>query len=1202
MLRTIASFEIKRLLKAPSTYIYFLILFVVSFFMGLFIGGAFKEIAVNMAGEKILANSPLVVDAFFTSINGWIGAIIVIAIIGNAVLKDFRYNTHNLIFTTPVSKFDYLFGRFAGAVSICLIVLTAPAFGLMSAYATPWVNADRIGTFMLEPYIHTYWHTIVPNAILQGAIFFSVSLISREIFIIWLSLILFWIGMGLSNSFFSSLQYETLAALLDPLGSQAKRAMTKYWSTYDKNHLIVPFSGLLLLNRLLWLAIAVVVFIIGYVQFKFTAAAGKISFKKPKLQEGTNKNTPPVTFNRSALPQAQRSFTTKAYLSILWGLSVNECKTLLRNTYFRIILLFGMLFLFLAAIQLGKVYETKTLPVTYTVLETLGGSFTLFIIILTIVFSGEIVWRAKEQRMDNILDALPVPNWVFYVSKISGLFFMQAILSALIMVCGMLVQLFNGYTQLEALHYVQSLFGIQLIDLWYLSILCVLVHTLVNNKFIGYFIVALFYIWNTFFAFLVLKHNLWVFSSDPGIVYSDMNGFGHGVGAFIVFKLYWGALAVFMAILTDTLWARGTEKSLKLRWQQHKKNVQLRIKVSLVIAFASFIAMGAYIYYNTNVLNEYLTSYQQELLQIKFEQQYRKYEWMPQPKIQNVRLQVDLYPSTRRLHAAGSYVLSNRTNKPIEKIFVNVTSEYKFKQFSFNKPCKVLDSNADMDIVIYGLNTPLAPNDSIELTFDFEVAPNGFKHSFSGLSEVLENGTFINNTNFLPSIGYNKGFELSDNQKRKKHNLTYRPTSNAINDSMAQHRNLFTQDADFINFEATVSTEPDQIAIAPGYLQKEWTENNRRYFHYKMDSKILNFYSFLSARYAVKKDSYQGINLEIYYHKGHEYNLNRMMQGMKDALSYYSGHFAPYQHKQVRIIEFPRYATFAQSFPNTIPFSEGIGFIADVDDSSDDVDYVYYVTAHEVAHQWFAHQIIGGDVEGSNVLSETLAQFGSITVLEGKYGSTKIRKFLKLEEDKYLTARSNESEKEKPLLLADAGQGYILYQKGGIVMHALANYLGQDTLNHAIGQLLQKYGYQSNPYPTTLDLVRTIRSFTPDSMQYFVTDCFEKITIYDNKIESVKYDPAKKEVAAQINIQKFYADSSGKELKAPCLDYVDVALFSNKDKIAQTFRYKLAAGKTTLHLPANTKPYKVVIDPQILLMDKKPSDNEKRLDEIKLPQ
>ena len=84
---------------------------------------------------------------------------------------------------------------------------------------------------------------------------------------------------------------------------------------------------------------------------------------------------------------------------------------------------------------------------------------------------------------------------------------------------------------------------------------------------------------------------------------------------------------------------------------------------------------------------------------------------------------------------------------------------------------------------------------------------------------------------------------------------------------------------------------------------------------------MLNFYAFNSARYEVKKEKWNNLNLEIYYHKGHEYNLDRMMDALKKSLAYYSENFGEYQHKQARIIEFPKtMGTFAQAFANTMPF------------------------------------------------------------------------------------------------------------------------------------------------------------------------------------------------------------------------------------------------------------------------------------------
>ncbi len=299
MFGSIFAFEVRRLVRSMSTYIYFSILFVVTFFLALMAGGAFKEVKVNFAGEKIFANSPLIIDAFFSTVNNYIGIIIIVAVVGNAVLKDFRSNTYTMIFTTPVSKFDYLFGRFAASMFISLIILTAPAFGLMLGYATPWVNPARMEGFMLLPYINAYWQTIVPNALLYGAIFFSVSLIARDIFVIWLSLIIFFVATGVSTSFFRSLEKQTIAALVDPMAVFAKRTVSKYWSTYEKNHNNYTLHGLFLLNRALWLTVSCIIWFIGYSFFSFSSSPRRLFVRKPRLMDSSKLTFVPVFFNKS---------------------------------------------------------------------------------------------------------------------------------------------------------------------------------------------------------------------------------------------------------------------------------------------------------------------------------------------------------------------------------------------------------------------------------------------------------------------------------------------------------------------------------------------------------------------------------------------------------------------------------------------------------------------------------------------------------------------------------------------------------------------------------------------------------------------------------------------------------------------------------------------------------------------------------------
>jgi aminopeptidase N len=111
-----------------------------------------------------------------------------------------------------------------------------------------------------------------------------------------------------------------------------------------------------------------------------------------------------------------------------------------------------------------------------------------------------------------------------------------------------------------------------------------------------------------------------------------------------------------------------------------------------------------------------------------------------------------------------------------------------------------------------------------------------------------------------------------------------------------------------------------------------------------------------------------------------------MMRSMQKSIEYYTGHFGPYYHKQCRIIEFPRVASFAQAFPGTMPLSESIGFIENYQADKDDIDMVYYVVAHEMGHQYWAHQASGANMQGSEMTTETFAQYSAIMVMEHEYG------------------------------------------------------------------------------------------------------------------------------------------------------------------------------------------------------------------------
>ncbi|EEI89934.1 hypothetical protein HMPREF0765_4439 [Sphingobacterium spiritivorum ATCC 33300] len=432
-----------------------------------------------------------------------------------------------------------------------------------------------------------------------------------------------------------------------------------------------------------------------------------------------------------------------------------------------------------------------------------------------------------------------------------------------------------------------------------------------------------------------------------------------------------------------------------------------------------------------------------------------------------------------------------------------------------------------------------------------------------------------------------------------------------------------SNDADWIRFEATIGTDENQLAIAPGYLVKEWTKDGRKYYQYKMDSEMLNFYAFNSARYAVKKDKWKDVNLEIYYHQGHEYNLDRMLASSKASLDYYTREYSPYQHRQLRIIEFPHTGgTFAQSFANTIPFSEAIGFIADVDEKNHDaVDYPYAVTAHEIAHQWWAHQVVGANVQGATLMSESMSEYSSLKVLEQRYGKGQMRKFLKDALDNYLKGRSAERLGENPLMYNE-NQQYIHYQKGSLVLYAMSDYLGESVFNRTVKGYLEQTAFQNPPYTTSLEFVDHLRKATPDSLQYLIKDMFETITFYENKVENVstkKLANGKYQVDIVFQVAKYRVDKNGKRIyddvnpaaqpkskkgeirSLPLQDYIEVGVFAeskkdnNDQKELYVKKHKIGQVNNKLSIIVNEKPTAVGIDPYNKLIDTNSDDNRKSI-------
>jgi ABC-2 type transport system permease protein len=367
-----------------------------------------------------------------------------------------------------------------------------------------------------------------------------------------------------------------------------------------------------------------------------------------------------------------------------------------------------------------------------------------------------------------------------------------------------------------------------------------------------------------------------------------------------------------------------------------------------------------------------------------------------------------------------------------------------------------------------------------------------------------------------------------------------------------------------------------------------------------MDPPMLPFFAYLSARYAVRHAPWKGVDISVYYNPAHAWNVDRMIRSAEDSLDYYNAHYTPYPFHQLRIVEFPNYASFAQSFANTIPFSESIGFIADLRDASK-IDYVYYVTAHEVAHQWWAHRVIGANMQGSTMLSESLAQYSALMVMKQKVGAAQMRKFLKYELDGYLAGRGTEKVAEEPLAKVE-NQQYIHYRKGSLVFYALQNYIGEDTLNRMLKQFLIDKGYQQPPYTTSREFMDALGRAIDPKWKPLLDDLFWNITLFDNRITNAtatKRPDGKYDVTMTVHAGKVYVDGTGKETDAPPNTPIEIGVFAAPKhagldgKPLYLQKRLLPSGDSTITVTVDSLPFDAGIDPYNELIDRVSSDNRR---------
>lgn len=1181
MLLKVAHFEIRYLARNP------LLWSAIAAATALFVIGSSVE------GFDLGSEGGLLKNAAYASLRNYvmlsvIAMFVTTSFVANAVLRDDETRYGPIIRATGITKREYVLGRFLGAFAIAALSIAVLPLAVLLGSAMPWANPAQIGPHRITDHLFGLFVIAIPNLFIHGSILFALATVTRSMMATYLGVVGFVGGFLTLQSGFGG---NLAVAIGEPFAGRALSDAVRYWTVAERNQLLPDVAGPLLYNRLLWIAVAATCLAVTCVFYRFADAGaaprGLRRFKRSAIVEREESPRPVA----AEIPSARTDGAGAGHL--LWMRTRFEAWQVLRSPALAVVMAWGLFTTFYALTNRDPVGRPNY-PTTLSLIPEISSAFEVVLLVIAIFYAGELVWRERDERVDGLVDASPMPNWGYVVPKaLAMLVVLFAVLFANVL-AAIGIQLSAGYTELELGKYLLWYVLPTAWDLMLVASLAVLVQALSPHKAVGWAVMVLFIAWKM--ADPAIDHTLLVYGKSPSMPLSDINGAGSfWIGAWTV-RLYWGAFAAILLILAHLLWRRGTESGLRPRLALARRRLGGATGRVTAFALTLFAGSGAVAFYNTNILNEYRSPLGELLHSAEFERRYWQYIDLPQPTIADVQLDVSLYPAERRAETRGRYLLRNLSAEPIREIHARLLQDG-LALLAAEIDGATLTRDDRFDYHIFRLATPMLPGEERTLRFETRRWQRGFP-SGTPNTRLIENGSFLNSHDIAPVIGMSRNGTIEDATARRKLGLPERGGRAPLEDLSATR---YANHGDgWASSDITVSTSSDQTPLAPGRRVSDEVRDGRRVARFVSEAPIRQFFSVQSARYAERHRMHDGVDLAVYYHPAHSWNVDRMLDALAASLDYFQEAFGPYPFDHVRIVEFPGYANFAQAFAGTVPYSETYGFIADFRDPNS-LDHVTGTTAHELAHQYWAHQVRAAEMQGAEVLSETLANYSAMMMITKLRGEDQIRRHLQLTLDIYLAWRGTAAGKEPPLYRTD-GQNWIAYQKGSLAMYLIQKRLGEDAVNRALRRLLERYRFQNAPYPRSTDLVEALRAeAASDEDQALITDLFERVVLYDLRAgvpSAVQRADGRWDVTLPVTARKV-AVVDGIETEEPLDEHIEVGLFSalpgltafDSSHVLLMERHPIRSGEQVLRLVTDRKPAFAGVDPYVFYIDRNSRDN-----------
>jgi ABC-2 type transport system permease protein len=262
--REIFRFEFVYQARRVRTWLYFAVLF----------GVAYLLMSTAGAGDGVVNSPYAIAQETVLAVLLWV--LMAPAVAGSAAARDAQTRMHPLIYTAPISKADYLGGRFLAAFILNAVILLAVPLGILAALYLPGREPEFVGPLRPAVYLSSYGVLALPTAFTFTAVQFSVAALKRRAILSYLGTVLFFVTVGAAGGLvLNVLQMPAVGKLLDPTCRLTVLiVMSDTLTPLEKNTVLIGLESSILANRLLWIGVASAILVFTHVRFRLGHRAG----------------------------------------------------------------------------------------------------------------------------------------------------------------------------------------------------------------------------------------------------------------------------------------------------------------------------------------------------------------------------------------------------------------------------------------------------------------------------------------------------------------------------------------------------------------------------------------------------------------------------------------------------------------------------------------------------------------------------------------------------------------------------------------------------------------------------------------------------------------------------------------------------------------------------------------------------------------